>query len=63
MALDYEAMSSHTVMVTANDDRDEDNTATITVTIAVGDMYPGCTVADNNGRTNDCEILLGGWTP
>ena len=60
MALDYEAMSSHTVMVMVDDGRDEDNTATITVTIAVGDMYPGCTVAGNNGRTNDCEALLGG---
>ena len=29
------------------------------VTIAVGDMYPGCTVMGNDGQTNDCEILLG----
>ena len=28
------------------------------MTIAVGDMYPGCTVADNNGLTTDCEVLL-----
>ena len=56
MALDYEAMASHTVTVTASDGED---TATIDVTIAVGDMYPGCTVMGNNGQTNDCEILLG----
>ena len=41
MALDHEAMASHSVTVTATDGEDTD---TIDVTIAVGDMYPGCTV-------------------
>ena len=57
MALDHEAMASHTVTVTATDDRDGSDS--IDVTIMVGDMYPGCTVMGNNGQTNDCEILLG----
>ena len=58
MMLDHEAMASHTVTVTATDDGGGTTTAS-TVTIAVGDMYPGCTVEGNNGQTNDCEILLG----
>ena len=37
--LDYEAMSSHTVTVTASDGEDSDS---IDVTVMVGDMYPGC---------------------
>ena len=53
--LDYEAMMSHMVTVTASDD---DDSASIDVTITVTDMYPGCTVAGNNGLTNDCEALL-----
>ena len=53
--LDHEAMSSHTVTVTASDGEDSDS---ITVTVMVGDMYPDCTVAGNNGLTNDCEALL-----
>ena len=57
MMLDHEAMASHSVTVTATDS--DDATDTIDVTIAVGDMYPGCTVEGNNGQTNDCEILLG----
>ena len=56
MMLDYESAASHTVTVTASDGEDD---ASIAVTIAVGDMYPGCTVMGNNGQTNDCEILLG----
>ena len=57
MALDYEAMASHSVTVTATDD--DEATDSIVVTVNVGDMYPGCTVEGNNGQTNDCEILLG----
>ena len=53
--LDHEAMSSHTVTVTASDGEDSDS---ITVTVMVTNMYPGCTVAGNNGLTNDCEALL-----
>ena len=45
------------VTVTASDGEDTD---TIDVTVMVGDMYPGCTVAGNSGLTNDCEVLLGG---
>ena len=55
MMLDYEMMMSHTVTVTASDGEDSD---TIMVTVMVDDMYPGCTVAGNNGLTNDCEALL-----
>ena len=57
--LDHEAMASHTVMVTATDDDEDDPLSdTITVTVTVGDMHPDCTVMDNNGLTNDCEALL-----
>ena len=56
MMLDQEAMASHTVTVTATDD--EDASDSIMVTITVGDAHPDCTVADNNGLTNDCEALL-----
>ena len=56
MMLDHEAMSSHMVTVTATDL--EGATDTVDVTIMVGDMYPGCTVMDNNGLTTDCEMLL-----
>ena len=58
MRLDYEATMSETVTVTAIGV--EGDTDTIEVTIMVGDMYPGCTVAVNDCRTNDCEALLGG---
>ncbi len=57
MMLDYESMTSHMVTVTATDT--SGNTDMVTVTIMVVDMYPGCTVADNNGLTTDCEVLLG----
>ena len=57
MMLDYEAMASHMVTVTASDGdrtqrqhRGDDRGR---------DMYPGCTVEGNDGQTNDCEILLG----
>ena len=56
MMLDHEAMASHTVTVTATDD--EDASDSIMVTITVTDMYPDCTVMDNDGLTNDCEALL-----
>ena len=56
MALDHEAMASHTVTVTATDD--EEASDSIAVTVNVGDMHPGCTVMDNMGLTNDCEALL-----
>ena len=57
--LDYEAMSSHTVTVTASDGEDSDS---IDVTVMVGDMYPGCWAqggdAANMYLNNDCEALL-----
>ena len=56
MMLDYESMASHTVTITATDAGE--NTDTVTVTVTVGDLFPGCTVMDNNGLTNDCETLL-----
>ena len=56
MALDHEAMASHTVTITATDS--DDATDTIDVTVTVGDMHPDCTVMDNDGLTNDCEALL-----
>ena len=59
MMLDYEAMSSHTVTVMADDGSGVENaTASIDVTVMVGDAHPDCTVADNTGLTNDCEALL-----
>ena len=59
MMLDHEAMASHMVMVTATDDDEDDPLSdSIMVTVTVGDMYPDCTVMDNNGLTNDCEALL-----
>ena len=55
MMLDHEAMASHTVIITATDS--EDATASITVTVAVGNGQPGC---DSVGSSlvNDCEALL-----
>ena len=59
MMLDYEAMSSHTVTVMADDGSGVENaTASIDVTVMVGDAHPDCTVMDNMGLTNDCEALL-----
>ena len=57
-SLDHEAAPSHTVTVTASDGQDENSTATIDVTIMVGDVNPGCTVEGEHGLTNDCETLL-----
>ncbi len=56
-SLDYEFDSHYMVTVAASDGRDS---AEIQVTIAVTDMYPGCTtqVVGNSGLTNDCEALL-----
>ena len=56
MMLDHEDMASHMVTVTATGP--DGSTASIAVTVSVGDMYPGCTVAGNNGLTADCEALL-----
>ena len=56
MMLDHEAMDSHMVTVTAT--AADGSTDSIAVTVAVGDAHPDCTVADNNGLTNDCEALL-----
>ena len=56
MMLDFEAMDSHTVTITATDD--EGASDSIMVTVTVGDAHEDCTVADNNGLTNDCEALL-----
>ena len=62
MMLDHEAMSTHTVTVTATDE--EGATDTVNVTINVNDAHPGCTyvVPDTRelilGLTNDCEALL-----
>ena len=59
MMLDYEAMSSHMVTVMADDGSGVENaTASIDVTVMVGDAHPDCTVMDNDGLTNDCEALL-----
>ena len=45
MMLDYEAMSSHTVTVMADDGSGVENaTASIGVTVMVGDAHPDCTV-------------------
>jgi hypothetical protein len=57
-SLDYETTWSYSVTVTASDGQDENSTDTIDVTITVGDMYPGCTMADEGALTNDCETLL-----
>ena len=54
--LDYESdKMMYMVTVTASDGMHD---ASIMVTINVENAFPGCTVADNNGLTNDCEALL-----
>ncbi len=63
-SLDYEAAASYSVVVTASDGQDENSTATIAVTIMVGDVNPGCTYeVTETGEilvdlANDCETLL-----
>ena len=56
MMLDYEAMASHMVTITATDS--DGASDSIDVTVTVGDAHPDCTVMDNMGLTNDCEALL-----
>ena len=57
--LDYETMASHTVTVTADDGNDENNTASVDVTIMVDNAQSGCnTLGNNAGLINDCEALL-----
>ena len=56
MMLDYEAMASHMVTITATDS--DGASDSIDVTVMVGDAHPDCTVMDNMGLTNDCEALL-----
>ena len=62
MMLDYEAMMSHTVMITAtDDDADDPQSDSITVTIMVENGRPGCDMVHTgygNGLGNDCEALL-----
>ncbi len=58
-SLDYEDAASYSLTVTASDGQDENSTATIMVTIMVGDMYPGCTMEGEDALTNDCETVLG----
>ena len=57
MMLDYEAMSTHMVTVTATDE--EGATDSVDVTINV-EQRPrtGCDTAGNMGLVNDCEALL-----
>ena len=56
MMLDYEAMTSHSVTVTATDS--EDQTDTIDVTINVINAHTGCDTVGGMGLVNDCEALL-----
>ena len=56
MMLDHEAMSTHTVTVTATDS--EDATDTVDVTINVNNAHTGCDTAGNIDLVNDCEALL-----
>ena len=56
MMLDHEAMSTHTVTVTATDS--EDATDTVDVTINVNNVHTGCDTAGNIDLVNDCEALL-----
>ena len=56
MMLDHEAMSTHTVTVTATDS--EDATDTVVVTINVNNVHTGCDTAGNIDLVNDCEALL-----
>ena len=56
MMLDHEAMSTHTVTVTATDSAGD--SASIDVTINVTNAHTGCDTAGNMGLVNDCEALL-----
>ena len=56
MMLDYEAMSTHMVTVTATDE--EGATDSVDVTINVENAHTGCDTAGNMGLVNDCEALL-----
>ena len=56
MTLDYEAMTSHMVTVTATDTPGD--TDSVDVTINVNNAYTGCDTAGNMGLVNDCEALL-----
>ena len=56
MKLDEEAMSSHSVTVTATDEDGE--TDSVAVTITVNDSQPGCDTVGDMGLVNDCEALL-----
>ena len=56
--LDYETMASHTVTVTADDGNEENNTASVDVTIMVDNAQSGCNTLGNAGLINDCEALL-----
>ena len=56
MMLDHEAMSTHSVTVTATDEDGE--TDTVVVTINVDNAHTGCDTAGNHGLVNDCEALL-----
>ena len=55
MMLDYEAMSTHMVTVTASDGEDTDE---VVVTINVENAHTGCDTVGNMGLVNDCEALL-----
>ena len=56
MMLDQEAMSSHSVTVTATDSEGE--TDSVAVTITVNDSQAGCDTVGDIGLVNDCEALL-----
>ena len=56
MKLDEEAMSSHSVTVTATDSGGE--TDSVRVAITVNDSQPGCDTVGDMGLVNDCEALL-----
>ena len=56
MKLDEEAMSSHSVTVTATDSGGE--TDSVRVAITVNDSQPGCDTVGDIGLVNDCEALL-----
>ena len=56
MMLDYEAMTSHMVTVTATDTPGD--TDSVEVTINVNNAHTGCDTAGNMGLVNDCEALL-----
>ena len=56
MMLDYEAMTSHMVTVTATDVVGD--TDSVDVTINVDNAHTGCDTAGSMGLVNDCEALL-----